>query len=159
MSANVTRRNLLWMAANGGAAFAVSGTADNSTAQTIERRPNIVFILADDMGYADISCYGRRDFTTANIDRIASQGTRFTQAYANFAGVHLPLARDRFQRLGDGLTQLAQPPAPAAKASGRSRHDYPLARQMRGERLARRAVEEPTGRPAHAARRDSASAN
>ena len=53
---------------------------------------------------------------------------------------HLPLARDRFQRLGDGLPQLAQPPAAAAKASSRSRHDHPLARQMFGERLARRAL-------------------
>jgi hypothetical protein len=52
-------------------------------AQTPARRPNIVFILADDMGYADISCYGRRDLQTPNIDRIAAQGTRFTQAYAN----------------------------------------------------------------------------
>src|SRR6266851_794578 len=51
---------------------------------------------------------------------------------------HLPLARDRFQRLGGGLAQLAQPPATAAKASDRSRHDHPLARQMRGEGLAGR---------------------
>jgi arylsulfatase A-like enzyme len=83
MSTNVTRRNLLGMAATGGAAFAVAATAASSTAQTPERRPNIVFILADDMGYADISCYGRRDLTTANIDRIAAQGVRFAQAYAN----------------------------------------------------------------------------
>ena len=53
---------------------------------------------------------------------------------------HLPLTRDRFQRFGDGLAQLAQPPAAAAKASGRSRHNHPLARQMLGERLARRAL-------------------
>ena len=52
-------------------------------AQTPTRRPSIIFILADDMGYADISCYGRRDLQTSNIDRIAVQGTRFTQAYAN----------------------------------------------------------------------------
>src|SRR5271170_3652080 len=83
MSANVTRRDLLEMAATGGAALAVAATADTSTAQAPPRRPNIVFILADDMGYADISCYGRRDLTTANIGRIASEGTRFTQAYAN----------------------------------------------------------------------------
>jgi arylsulfatase A-like enzyme len=83
MTANVTRRNLLGMAATGGAALAVATTADSSTAQTPPRWPNIVFILADDMGYADISCYGRRDLTTANIDRIAAQGIRFTQAYAN----------------------------------------------------------------------------
>ncbi|HET6182634.1 MAG TPA: sulfatase-like hydrolase/transferase [Acetobacteraceae bacterium] len=49
------------------------------------QRPNIVFILADDLGYADLSCYGRRDFATPNIDRIAMDGIRFTQAYANSA--------------------------------------------------------------------------
>ena len=48
-------------------------------------RPNIVFIMADDLGYADLSCYGRRDFSTPNIDRIAASGVRFTQAYANSA--------------------------------------------------------------------------
>ena len=47
------------------------------------RRPNIVFILADDMGYADVSCYGRRDLVTPNIDRMATHGMRFTQAYAS----------------------------------------------------------------------------
>lgn len=46
-------------------------------------RPNIVFILADDMGYADASCYGRRDFRTPAIDRLAERGVRLTQAYAN----------------------------------------------------------------------------
>src|SRR5260370_522710 len=68
---------------SGGSAFGVGGMGERSAAQTAAGRPNIVFILADDMGYADISCYGRRDLTTANIDRIAAQGTRFTQAYAN----------------------------------------------------------------------------
>jgi hypothetical protein len=48
-------------------------------------RPNILFILADDLGYADVSCYGRRDLTTPNLDRIAAEGVRFTQAYANSA--------------------------------------------------------------------------
>jgi arylsulfatase A-like enzyme len=42
-------------------------------------KPNILFILADDLGYADLSCYGRRDFTTPNIDRVASEGMRFTR--------------------------------------------------------------------------------
>jgi hypothetical protein len=65
-----------------GAALAVGATAV-PTAQTPARRPNIVFILAADMGYADVSCYGRRDLLTPNIDRIAAQGTKFTQAYAN----------------------------------------------------------------------------
>jgi arylsulfatase A-like enzyme len=45
--------------------------------------PNILFIMVDDMGYADLSCYGRRDYKTPNIDRLAAGGVRFTQAYAN----------------------------------------------------------------------------
>jgi arylsulfatase A-like enzyme len=48
-------------------------------------KPNIVFIIADDLGYADVSCYGRREYATPNIDRIAAGGMRFLQAYANSA--------------------------------------------------------------------------
>ena len=44
-----------------------------------------MFIVADDLGYADVSCYGRPDFRTPNIDRIAAGGVRFLQAYANSA--------------------------------------------------------------------------
>ncbi len=45
-------------------------------------RPNIVFIIADDLGYGDLSCYGQQRFSTPNIDRIASSGVRFTQYYS-----------------------------------------------------------------------------
>jgi arylsulfatase A len=45
-------------------------------------RPNVVFILADDMGINDLACYGRKDHHTPNIDALAKAGTRFTQAYA-----------------------------------------------------------------------------
>jgi arylsulfatase A-like enzyme len=45
--------------------------------------PNIVFIMADDLGYADLSCYGRRDYTTPRIDALAAGGIRLTQGYAN----------------------------------------------------------------------------
>jgi hypothetical protein len=48
-------------------------------------KPNIVFILADDLGFADVSCYGQQDYTTPNIDRLALEGMRFTHAYANSA--------------------------------------------------------------------------
>jgi len=44
-------------------------------------RPNIVFILADDLGYTDVACYGSRYYETPNIDRLASQGMRFTSGY------------------------------------------------------------------------------
>lgn len=45
--------------------------------------PNIIFILADDLGYADLSCFGRRDYQTPFIDALAREGVKLTQAYAN----------------------------------------------------------------------------
>mgnify|MGYP000854746146 CR=1 FL=1 len=45
-------------------------------------RPNILFILADDLGLGDLSCYGQRDFQTPHIDQLAAEGVRFTRAYA-----------------------------------------------------------------------------
>ena len=45
-------------------------------------RPNIIFIMCDDMGYGDLGCYGQQRIETPNLDRMASQGMRFTQAYA-----------------------------------------------------------------------------
>lgn len=47
-----------------------------------ERPPNIVFILADDLGWADLSCYGSPHIRTPNIDRLAANGVRFTHAYS-----------------------------------------------------------------------------
>jgi arylsulfatase A-like enzyme len=46
------------------------------------RPPNIIFILADDLGYADLGCYGQAKIRTPNIDRLAAEGMRFTQHYA-----------------------------------------------------------------------------
>jgi arylsulfatase A-like enzyme len=46
-------------------------------------RPNVVLILADDLGYGDLGCYGVPDIKTPNIDRLASQGVRFTDFHAN----------------------------------------------------------------------------
>jgi uncharacterized sulfatase len=45
--------------------------------------PNILFILADDLGWTGLSCYGNKDVTTPHLDRLAAQGMRFTQAYAD----------------------------------------------------------------------------
>ncbi len=44
--------------------------------------PNIVFILADDLGYGDVGCYGQKEIKTPNIDKLAAEGLRFTDAYA-----------------------------------------------------------------------------
>jgi len=46
------------------------------------QKPNIIFILADDLGWADLNCYGNRLYQTPHLDRLASQGMRFTDAYA-----------------------------------------------------------------------------
>src|SRR6185295_4804789 len=46
------------------------------------QKPNIVFLLADDFGYGDLGCYGHPYARTPNIDRLASEGTRFTQFYS-----------------------------------------------------------------------------
>ncbi|MCF6332750.1 MAG: arylsulfatase [Draconibacterium sp.] len=48
-------------------------------------KPNIIFILADDMGYADIGCYGSKKIETPNIDQLAKEGMRFTQYYSGSA--------------------------------------------------------------------------
>lgn len=47
-----------------------------------QNKPNIIYIMCDDMGYGDLGCYGQQYISTPNIDRLASQGMRFTQAYA-----------------------------------------------------------------------------
>src|SRR3984893_9884559 len=94
----VTRRELLCNTALGTAALAAGGIG--AYAQPASRPPNIIFILADDLGYADVSCYGRRDFTTPNIDRIAARGMRFLQGYANSAvcsASRLALITGRYQ--------------------------------------------------------------
>jgi arylsulfatase A-like enzyme len=45
-------------------------------------RPNIIYIMADDLGYADLSCYGRKDYQTPNLDKLCTQGIKFMNAYA-----------------------------------------------------------------------------
>ena len=76
----VSRRSML----SGGAA-GMALLAGGAQAQPENRQPNIIFFLADDLGFADVACYGRPDLHTPNIDRIAAEGIRFLQAYANSA--------------------------------------------------------------------------
>jgi arylsulfatase A-like enzyme len=64
---------VLWLVA----VFACKGIAAEN------QRPNILFILADDLGYGDLGCYGVRDIQTPNLDRLAQQGVRLTDFYAN----------------------------------------------------------------------------
>jgi len=73
------------------------------------RPPNILFILADDLGWADLGVYGASDFATPHLDHLAQQGARFTQAYANSAvcsATRLALITGRYQyRLRAGLEE------------------------------------------------------
>jgi arylsulfatase A-like enzyme len=72
-------------------------------------RPNIIFIVVDDCGYADLSCTGQTDYQTPVLDRLAAEGTRFTQAYANSAlctNTRVALMTGRYQyRLPIGLVE------------------------------------------------------
>ena len=61
---------------------------------------NFIFILADDLGYADLGCYGGRAPVSPNIDRMAAEGVRFTRGYANSAvcsPTRFALATGRYQ--------------------------------------------------------------
>jgi arylsulfatase A-like enzyme len=104
---DVTRRSLLHSAALGTVAFA-SGV-EKVFGQRVSGPPNIVFIMADDLGYADLSCYGRPDISTSNIDGLAAKGVRFLQAYANSAvcsATRTALITGRYQyRLPIGLEE------------------------------------------------------
>ena len=50
---------------------------------SVPQPPNILFILADDLGYADLGCYGARHTETPFLDGLAAEGVRLSQAYAN----------------------------------------------------------------------------
>ncbi len=81
----VSRRTFCKRAAVGGAALGLS--LGGSTSRAISKqapavRPNVVLILADDLGWMDLHCQGNKLIDTPNLDRLASQGMRFTDAYA-----------------------------------------------------------------------------
>ncbi len=80
----LTRRKFVQSLAAGATLLSDRGKAQSVQAPSRPQnfRPNIIFILADDLGWGDLSCYGRPDYRTPNIDLLASQGTKFTDAYS-----------------------------------------------------------------------------
>jgi arylsulfatase A-like enzyme len=92
-------------------------------------RPNFVFILADDLGYADLGCYGGREDCSPNLDRMATEGLRFTNGYANScvcSPSRFAIATGRYQHrlrggmdepIGSASPQLGLPPEHPTMAS------------------------------------------
>lgn len=77
----ISRRNFVKVL---GSSLALAGLSDQVSfaAPAARKRPNLLFILTDDLGYGDLSCYGLPNYTTPNLDALAAQGTRLTDAYA-----------------------------------------------------------------------------
>ena len=72
-----------------GAVATAEAQASGDAQKPTPDRPNIIFILADDLGYGDLACYGSQAVETPNIDRLAQTGTAFTQCYAG-SGISSP---------------------------------------------------------------------
>ncbi|MCC6537238.1 MAG: arylsulfatase [Bryobacterales bacterium] len=100
----MTRRDIL------GTLAAATGTA--TAAAAAAPRPNIVLIIADDLGYANLGCYGQKRIRTPHLDQLAAEGLRFTDAYAGstvcapsrcalMTGLHTGHARTRGNKLPD----------------------------------------------------------
>jgi arylsulfatase A-like enzyme len=110
MAVTTNRRELL----QGAGALALAGALPalagcDAGAQAPARPPNILFILADDLGYADLGCYGSRGNATPALDGLAAGGMRLTQGYANScvcSPTRIALITGRYQqRLPVGLEE------------------------------------------------------
>ena len=78
----IDRRDFLRALGLGAASVAVSGQTACAVPSGEGRRPNIVFIMADDLGYGEVGAYGQTKIRTPNLDRLAREGMRFTQHYS-----------------------------------------------------------------------------
>lgn len=123
-------------------ALAVLALGPAGPAESAEpaRKPNLVFILADDLGYGDLSCYGQEKFRTPNIDSLATSGMKFTAHYSGhnvcaparcvlLSGKHPGHAYIRDNRGGLGAGQEGQEPVPPGELS------LPLTLKQLGYRL------------------------
>lgn len=73
----------LWSLLPGAALIVGCGNpSKKETTDNTRQKPNVIYLIADDLGIGDLSCYGATKISTPNIDRLAGQGVQFTNAYA-----------------------------------------------------------------------------
>lgn len=82
MKRKSNRREFLAASAAAAASLTAGCARVGKPKQAVGNRPNVVVLVADDLGYSDVSCYGAPDIQTPNIDSLAREGTRFTDHYA-----------------------------------------------------------------------------
>ena len=82
ISTRISRRTFIQALGLGTASLILPGSTKASARRRSARKPNIVFIMADDMGYGDLSCYGATKINTPNMDALAADGIRFTDAHS-----------------------------------------------------------------------------
>ena len=81
---SINRRDFIKAAGLGALGFVFSGCGEERemfSEGSSNKKPNFVIIFTDDQGYSDVGCYGARGFSTPNLDRMASEGVRFTDFY------------------------------------------------------------------------------
>ena len=127
--ANKSRRDVLTGLAT---ASIASGFSKVTRANQAASSPNIIFIMADDLGYADLGAYGQTMFKTPNIDKLASQGLSLSQAYSNSAvcsATRVALMTGRYQyRLRVGLEE---PIGPTDKHIGLPPEENTLPKELK----------------------------
>ena len=95
MHDTLTRRKFL--SAVAGSALTVPSVFAQRQPVAVPERPNILFILADDLGYGDLSCYGRPDYQTPVLDRMAKEGIRLSLNWRDVIVLRRKLARYRIR--------------------------------------------------------------